>query len=127
MSNRHWVTAHGKTFAVRTLETPSMAAHAARKAKRGEEFAIVPLKWAAGIARDTNTHHAWVWIVLLYLSWQAKSPTFPVSNAIFIRYGISHDTKTRALKELEAIGRIVVQQRPGCAPIVTLVGFPEPR
>jgi hypothetical protein len=80
MINPRWVMAHGKMIEIETLETPTMVARKSRKAKQGEEFAIVPLKWAAAIAKDTNTQRGLVWIVLLYMSWKAKSKTFPVSN-----------------------------------------------
>jgi hypothetical protein len=127
VSNRRSVTAHGKLIEVEDLDTPTMIAPATKKAKRQEEFAIVPLQWAAGIAKDTETQRALVWIVLLYLSWKAKNKTFPVSNVIVAPYGIGQDTKLRALADLEAVGRITVQQNPGCAPLVTLIGFPNPR
>jgi hypothetical protein len=127
MSNRRWVTAHGKTFEVETIETPGVTARKTRKTKQEKEFAIVPLKWAATIAKETEAQRTLVWIVLLYLSFKARSKTFLVSNATMARYGISHDTKTRALKDLEAIGRVVVRQRKGSAPVVTLIGFPDPR
>jgi hypothetical protein len=127
MINPRWVMTHGKMIEIETLETPTMVARKSRKAKQGEEFAIVPLKWAAAIAKDTNTQRGLVWIVLLYMSWKAKSKTFPVSNVALARYGNSYDTKLRTLKDLEAAGRITIQQRNGCAPIVTLIGFPDPK
>jgi hypothetical protein len=126
MSNRRWIRAHGKMIVVETLDMPGTAASGARKAKREEDFAIVPLQWAAGVAKDTNTQRALVWITLLYLSWKAKSQTFPVSNVALARYGISKYIKLRTLETLAAAGRITVEQRDGCAPVVTLVGFPRP-
>jgi hypothetical protein len=126
MIDPRYVTAHGKRFLVETLETPRMAARRARKPKRGEEFAIVPLQWAAGIAKDTNTKRSLVWIALLYLSWKEQSKTFPVSNVALAQFGISRYIKLRTLERLAAIGRITVQQRNGCAPLVTLIGFPDP-
>jgi hypothetical protein len=128
MIDPRWVTAHGKLIEIETLETPGTALRRARKAKRDEEeFAIVPLQWAAGIAKDTNTKRALIWIVLLYLSWKAKNRTFPVSNVTLTRYGIAKDTKLRVLKNLAAVGRITIEWKEGCAPIVTLIGFPNPK
>ena len=128
MIDPRWITAHGKRILVETLEMPDMAVRRTKKTKRKEEeFAIVPLQWAAGIAKDTNTQRALVWIALLYLSWKAKGRTFPVSNVALTRYGIAKDTKLRALKNLAAVGRIAIEWKDGCAPLVTLVGFPDPK
>jgi hypothetical protein len=124
MSNPRWSVVHGKKIEIETVDTPSPAARAARKAKRQEPFAIVPLPWAAAIARETNSRRALVWIVLLYMSFKADSKTFPVSNAALARYGIGRYTKRRIFDKLEATGRMTIRQKTGCAPIVTLVGFP---
>jgi hypothetical protein len=127
MINPRRVMAHGKLIEIETLETPTMRARGARKTNRKEEFAIVPLQWAAGIAKETNTQRSLVWIVLLYLSFKAKSRTFPVSNIVCSRYGISRYIKLRTLEILAAAGRITIEQRNGCSPVVTLVGFPDPK
>jgi len=60
-------------------------------------------------------------IWLLHLAWKRKCTTFGLSNTALARYGVSRETKRRALAKLEAAGLIKVERRPGRATIVTLL------
>jgi hypothetical protein len=117
MIDPRWVTAHGKQILVETLEMPSTNAHEARK----QQFVKVPLQWAVDAAKATGTRGAMVWILLLHMAWKTKSTTFPLSNVMLARYGVSREMKRRVLEKLEASGRIKIERRWKRNPIVTLL------
>jgi hypothetical protein len=48
--------------------------------QRREAFVNVPIWWAEQAMQATRSPQAFVCIWLLYLSWQAKSMTFPLPN-----------------------------------------------
>ena len=52
---------------------------------------------------------------------EEQKHTVSLSNAALARYGVSRETKRRALAKLEAAGLIKVERRPGRATIVTLL------
>ena len=81
----------------------------------------VPLTQAAMMAKATKTTKAMVWLVVLYEWWANKGKPFTLSNKKLAGYGVTHDTKRRALRELEAAGFITVKQDGKCAPVVTWV------
>jgi hypothetical protein len=110
--------AHGKTIEVETLDTPSVAAGA----ERGPERVMIPLQWMADAARDAEILGAMVLVVLQYTAFRKHNETFPLSNTVLARYGVSRDIKRRVLKKLEAAGRITVKWRGTKSPIVTLIG-----
>jgi DNA-binding GntR family transcriptional regulator len=60
-----------------------------------------------------------IWLV--HLAWKSESTTVCLSNAALASYGVSRETKRRALAKLEAAGLIKVERRPGRATIVTLL------
>jgi hypothetical protein len=121
MIDPRWVTAHGKRILVETLETPDMKA---RKRKQ-EAFVMLPLHWAADMAKATGTAAAMVWILLSYTAWKENSPTFPLTNTTLAHFGIGREVKRRVLEKLEAAGRIKVKRRSTRAPIVTLLVTPK--
>jgi hypothetical protein len=94
--------------------------HSKTKAKK-DTFVQVPLWWAEQAAQATRTPKAMVWIWLLHLSWEARSPTFKLPNERLRIRGVSHDTKTRALRDLERAGLIQIVRRCGKSPVVTLL------
>jgi hypothetical protein len=118
MINPRWETAHGKQILVETLETPSMKALEDRK---HQQFAKVPLQWAADAAKTTGTRGAMVWILLLHMAWKTKSTTFPLSNVMLAQYGVSREMKRRVLEKLEASGWIKIERRWKRNPIVNLL------
>jgi len=122
MGNSYWVAdprAKGGRLLVQAIEPTARQKKSA--AKRQNEFARVPLQLAGEITKHTNTQSAMVWILLLYLAWKNKSATFPLSNTIVARYGVSREIKRRMLKKLETAGLIKVEWRPSKSPIVTLM------
>jgi hypothetical protein len=83
----------------------------ARRKKKRSEFTVMELEWAADMAKATGTCGALVWIVMRYLSWKAKSPTFAFTNTLLTRYGVTRQIKYRVLEKLEAAGKIKVEHR----------------
>jgi hypothetical protein len=99
----------------------------ARDARKGQQFVKLPLQWAADAAKATGTRGAMVWILLLHMAWKTKSTTFPLSNAILARYGVSREMKRRVLEKLEAFGQIKIERRWKRNPIVTLLTINNPK
>jgi hypothetical protein len=94
------------------------------KRSEKERFAMVPLAWAADIAKATGDSGAMILLLLAYLAWKERGPTFALSNEIATKYGISRWGKYRALARLEKAGKIRIQRRSGQALSVTLLsGF----
>jgi hypothetical protein len=87
---------------------------------RKDEFVKVPLWWIEQATRATRTPQAMVCVWLLYLSWKAKSMTFPLPNDRLSKRGADKRAKRRALANLERAGLIIVERRRGKTPIVTL-------
>jgi hypothetical protein len=94
------------------------------KAKR-PEFTVMELEWAADMAKASGTPGAMVWVLLQYMAWKVGSQTFPFSNVLLTKYGISRKVKYCTLARLEQAGRIRID-RCGVkkAPIVTLLAKP---
>ena len=117
MINPRWVTAHGKQILIETIETPG----AEERKRSRSEFVHTPLGRAAEMAKATGTQGAMVWLLLLYMAWRNKSPTFPLSNVILARYGIHRHIKRRILIKLEKAGQIKITRRHKQSPIITLL------
>ncbi len=111
-----YVTRQGRRIAVETIETGVTP-----KRHRADSFAKMPLAWAAAAAKATKTPQAMVWVVLQYMAWKASGETFPLSNVILAKHGVSREVKRRALAALESAGLIVVERRHGRAPLVTVI------
>jgi hypothetical protein len=126
MGNSYWVSdprAKGGRIRVQTIEPTARQKKSA--ARRQDEFAMVPLRWAVEVAKAAGTPGAMVWILLLYLAWKNQSTTFPVSNMFMARYGVGRETKRRTLKRLETAGLIKIECNYKRSPIVTLVLLPK--
>jgi DNA-binding transcriptional ArsR family regulator len=81
----------------------------------------VPLWWAEQAVEATRTPKAMVWVWLLHLAWASHSKTFRLPNERLRLRGVSRDTKTRALRDLEKAGLIQVTREVGKSPTVTLL------
>jgi hypothetical protein len=94
----------------------------ARKTRdKADDFAQVPLKWAAKVAKAMNSPSAMLLVLLAYLAWKTKSPTFVLSNDHLKRYGVSREVKYRVLAQLEKAGIIQVVRPGRRAPLITLL------
>jgi hypothetical protein len=94
----------------------------AREARdKASDFARVPLRWAADVAKATNSPGYMVFVLLAYLAWKNKGRAFILSNDRLRRYEVSREVKYRALARLEKAGVIRVQRRGLRAPLITLL------
>jgi hypothetical protein len=109
----------------RAIAATRAAGSAKRKKKEAEAFVMVPLWWIAQAAKLTHTPATLVLMELLYTAWRTKSSTFILPNARLQKWGMNRETKRRVLRNL-AHGKdrmIVLEQRRGRAPRVTLIGL----
>lgn len=116
-----YVMSHGRRIEVETLDT-CVEPTKTRRREAGL-FIKVPVPSAIAMTKATRTPKALIGMLLLHLAWRARSKTFPVSNEMLKRYGVTRETKRRALAELEAAGLIKVERRRGRAPVVTVTGL----
>ena len=114
-----FVTRHGKRIEVETL--PFEAQPSKARWREADLFSKMPLQWSNAAARAIGSRQCFVLIWLFHLAWKSKSATFGLSNTALARYGVSRETKRRALAKLEAAGLIKAERRRGRATIVTLL------
>jgi hypothetical protein len=88
---------------------------------RANDFALVPLAWAADVAKAANSPSAMVLVLLAYLAWKTKNPTFVLSNDRLKRYGVKRGVKHRVLARLEKAGIIKIVRSGRQAPLITLL------
>jgi competence protein ComGC len=68
-----------------------------------------------------NCPKAMVWVWLVHQTWKTGKNTVVVPNRALVRYGVSRDVKSSALRQLEAAGWITVKRSACKNPIVTVV------
>lgn len=90
------------------------------KARAGFIKGPLPLDWMQAAARMPG-RTLQVALVLWYLAGLKKSDTVRLSSEHLDAVGVSRDAKYEALQRLSAAGLVTVDQRPGRAPVVTLV------
>ncbi len=95
-------------------------ASAQAKAQAGFIKGPLPLDWIQAAARMPG-RTLQVALVLWYLAGLKKSDTVRLSSEQMDTVGVSRDAKYDALQRLSAAGLVSVDQRPGRAPLVTLV------
>jgi hypothetical protein len=107
------VYAHGKWIEVETLDTGATAANprAKRRDKLPEAYALLPLTWAAEMAKVSKAPHVMVWIVLAHLVRATSNTTVNLTNEIMARYGVDRWMKYRGLARLEKAGSVRVNRR----------------
>jgi hypothetical protein len=122
MTTRRFVTAHGRTFEVETLDT---GVKARKPRARGRRFTQVPRLWETtlGKAHVSGSTYA-VAIVLLYEATMLKrndsEPIVKLTDAPLKPVGVGRRGKTNALHQLAALKLIDFEQLPGRNPIVTV-------
>jgi hypothetical protein len=124
MSRVRTIFSHGRCIEVVSAD-PAPPARKPRGKKNN--FALIPLDWAADVTAAMNTPGYMVFTLLAYLAWRTKSPTFVLSNDYLKRYGVDRDAKRRALARLEKAGVIRIERHGHHAPIVTLLIEPASR
>jgi hypothetical protein len=95
--------------------TPRMAR------KRQGQFVKMPLVW---VERLTETRHIATYRValrILYRHWKESGKPFTLSNGMVAMDGVDRQRKWEALRELERLGLIKVEERPNRSPWVTAI------
>ena len=124
MSRVRAILSHGKYMKVVGADTTRPARKLSGKQN---DFALVPLGWAADVTAAMNTPGYMVFTLLAYLAWKSKSSTFVLSNDYLKRYGVDRDAKRRALARLEKAGVIRIERHGRHAPMATLLIEPASR
>jgi hypothetical protein len=115
------IFSHGKHIEVVEI-VPSKRKRGPRINKDG--FALVPLEWAAEVAKAAPKIPVMLLVLLAYSAWREKGPTFALTSDLTRQYGVSRWAKARALAKLEAAGKIKVERPQNQAPIITLIDSP---
>jgi DNA-binding transcriptional ArsR family regulator len=91
--------------------------------KRREQFVMVPLWWYERLSNPVPASRCTVLVALyvLHLHWRNYGKPFRLANGMLKYDGISPDTKTRALKDLEQRGLVTVEWRERKSPIVKVI------
>ena len=118
MSRARTIFSHGKYMEVISADRTRPGRKLSGKQN---DFAMVPLGWAADVTKAMNAPGYMVFTLLAYLAWKTKSSTFVLSNDYLKRYGVDRDAKHRALVRLEKAGVILIERHGRHAPIVTLL------
>jgi hypothetical protein len=110
-------------FDLNKFKSKQPASQPARKTRqRTEPFVMVPWKWIEQAAQAIRSPATLVLMELLYASWRAKSPTFPLPNVRLKQLGVNRELKRRVLLDLECRRVIAVKRGSRKTPIITLIG-----
>jgi len=112
MQNEPW---HVKRL--RELE----AAAPVKRKKWEQRFIAVPRVWANQLKTCDRAATFKLALVLLYEHWHTNGSTIRLTNALATTMGISHDSKGRALADLELMGLVSVERRDRKTPLVTVL------
>jgi hypothetical protein len=112
-----FVTKHGKRIEVDVIYPSGRPVRRRRK----DTFVMVPLTQAGAFTKAVKAPKAMVALIVLYEAWANNSRPFTLSNIKLAEYGIDRRSKQHALAEMKAAGLITIEQKQGCAPIVTVV------
>src|SRR5262249_57719397 len=93
-----FVARHGKRIEVEALPFEAQPSKARRR--EADLFSKMLLQWSNAAARAIGSRQCFVLIWLRHLAWKRKSTTFGLSNTALARYGVSRETKRRALAKL---------------------------
>jgi hypothetical protein len=96
-------------------------AAAPTKHKKTTPFAVVLLPAAAKAFAVVNCPKATLWLWLLHQTRKTGKRSVAVPNGAVVKYGVSREIKRRALRQWEAAGLIVMEQRSRKTPVVTLL------
>src|SRR5215469_2009759 len=92
-----------------------------RRRFESNPYTQVFLKDTADAFKANKTSKAFVWLWLHHLVWRSRDKTVTVTNEQLAWYGISRETKRRALEDYESEGLIKVQKNGNRAAVVTLL------
>jgi hypothetical protein len=89
--------------------------------RRRHEFIKVPRVWSDRLqaARYASTYR--IALYLLFQHWKTEGQAIRLSNVAAVRAGVSRGQKWRALRELERLGLIRVEQSGRRSPLITIL------
>jgi hypothetical protein len=102
----------GEVITERRLDTK-------KERERRKHFVKVPWNWVERLAGTGGQVHQ-VALHLLYLHWKGKGAPVKLSNRALNMYGVSAESKRRALRVLESSGLITVERLSRKSPTVGL-------
>lgn len=115
----------GDPFDLKNLRMPAdeierLAAVPRKIQRRRRQFAMLPMTWWEKLegASGQTCRVAWY---LLYQNWKNEGEPIKLANEMLARGGISHDAKSKALRELERRGLIAIDRRSRKSPLVTVL------
>jgi hypothetical protein len=111
--------------ALREIQTAAPAAptfQRQRQKRNTEYFVRIPIERARPLKHLSGTAW-WLWIELEWLVFKSHGRN-PVKLTSHSTPGLSRFAKARALQQLVRAGVIFIEQKPGCAPLVTLRWHP---
>jgi hypothetical protein len=89
--------------------------------RQQQQFVMVPWSWIKRLKGARRPASHMVGYLILYQHWKTKGQPVPVSTVALRPLGVTRWAKWRALKELEQLGLIRVQNSPGRAPLATVL------
>ena len=115
----------GDPFDIQNLRMPTeeverLAAVPRKIQKRRRQFAMLPMTWWEKLEGASGQTHRVAWY-LLYRNWESKGEPIKLANEMLERSGVSHDAKSKALRELERRGLITIDRQRNKSPIVTVL------
>jgi hypothetical protein len=87
----------------------------------GGEFIKFPRMWMERLRASRSLATYKVALCLLFRNWKARGRPFPLTNTVLSEERVSWQAKWRALRELEELGLIRVEERPNRSPLVTVL------
>jgi hypothetical protein len=92
-----------------------------RRPRQKLGFVMMALGWKNQLYKAHYACTLKVGIELHYLSYKSFHKPFVLTNVAAARIGIDRQAKYRALRELQALGLIAVEQRPRKSPMITVL------
>lgn len=109
----------GPVYAAEPKPTPKP------KKKWQRQFVKVPWSWIDRLKASDRGSTYRLALCILYEHWQAGGRAIRLTNAGLRREGVTRWGKWRGLRELEQVGLIRVEGRPGKTPRITLLVDPR--
>jgi hypothetical protein len=108
---------------LRVKDLPPLEPGAAKPRRRSREFVQLSRRQLSILRQGRASAPAWnVFAELVWLSWKAGGKPIKFSNHSLGELGISHDSRTRAVRELEKLELIRIDRAaPRKSPILTVL------
>jgi hypothetical protein len=104
---------------------PIGRAQPTRPRKWRRRFVRVPWSWVERLQLATRVSTYRLGLLLLYEAWRTGGHPIALSNVFSQAEGLSRRSKWNALVELERLGLLRVERRPGRSPRLTLIHFDQ--